>query len=218
MGTNTTASGQSSTAMGKDTKAWGNSSTAMGEFTDALGYASTSMGYQTKAKAGYSTSIGAFNNSEDNPNPTTSSPTDRLFQVGNGFSSSNRSNALTILRNAHTGINTVNPTAMLHVNGFTKLGDEAPAIQIKKLTGTMAVGSGGSTSILHSIGNADKILTVDIMVESAVGQWTPYGYDNSNGYRFNYYMDDTHIYLLNKFNEDSIIRGRPFRILIIYEE
>jgi hypothetical protein len=38
----------------------------------------------------------------------------------------------------YVGIGTTNPNATLEVNGFSKLGADAPAIKVKKLTGTTA--------------------------------------------------------------------------------
>ena len=48
---------------------------------------------------------------------TTFNANDRLFVVGNGIDSSNRSNALTILKNGNTGIGTSTPTNLLEVTG-----------------------------------------------------------------------------------------------------
>ena len=42
---------------------------------------------------------------------------DRLFVVGNGASSSSRSNALTILKNGNVGVGTASPSSTLHVLG-----------------------------------------------------------------------------------------------------
>ncbi len=113
MGNYTTASGRTSTAMGSNTTASGTISTAMGHTTTASGYSSTTMGYATTASGNYSTAMGyvttapsfvettiGINNTIYTPNSTGGwDGADRLFVVGNGVNVSNRSNALTILKN-----------------------------------------------------------------------------------------------------------------------
>ena len=58
MGSDTVASGSTSTAMGLGTVASGDWSTAMGQDTKAEGHRSTAMGFQTVAEGEYSTAMG----------------------------------------------------------------------------------------------------------------------------------------------------------------
>jgi len=117
MGYNTIATGVASTAMGGETTASGVASTAMGGETTASGYSSTAMGALTTAKSSYETVIGRLN-SDYTPQSTTGwDPGDRLFVIGNGTSSTERSNAMTVLKNGNTGLGTDTPTALLHTNG-----------------------------------------------------------------------------------------------------
>ncbi len=123
IGNYSTASGYASTAMGNYTTASVYASTAMGSYTTASGYASTAMGsnsiasnsystaigYNTIAKSVYCLSIGMNNDTSDNPGLGSSAATDRIFQIGNGFSY--RSNALTILRNGNIGVGNNNAPA-----------------------------------------------------------------------------------------------------------
>ncbi|MFL0354725.1 tail fiber domain-containing protein [Xanthomarina sp. GH4-25] len=88
MGYGTLASGSTSTAIGSFTVASGINSTAIGETTNASSRSATAMGRGTIADDIYSTVVGTFN---DNTTSTTS-----LFQVGNGGSTSTRSNAFNI--------------------------------------------------------------------------------------------------------------------------
>ncbi len=60
MGFDTTASGDFSTAMGAYTEASGATSTAMGAYTTASEYFSTAMGAYTEASGGNSTAMGAY--------------------------------------------------------------------------------------------------------------------------------------------------------------
>ncbi|RED42123.1 trimeric autotransporter adhesin [Winogradskyella eximia] len=97
MGSSTTASGYASTAMGQSTIAQGDWSTAIGEGTTASGFFSTAMGWNTTANAYYSTAMGRYN--VGGGSGFNNIATDPLLEVGNGASSANRSNALTILKN-----------------------------------------------------------------------------------------------------------------------
>jgi hypothetical protein len=111
-GEKTEASGQHSFAGGMQSKSTGSASFAFGTSAEATTNA-YSFGYFTKAR-GYDAFVtGIFN---DILNPENSdSPTDRLFQIGNGSSEINRKNAITVLRNGKTGIGTTTPYSKLHV-------------------------------------------------------------------------------------------------------
>ena len=113
MGDGTLAIGGSSTAMGRSTEASGPNSIAMGFFTTSSGLASTGMGRSTEASGDYATTMGIFTtaksyaetaigayNTDYTPVSTTGlSGSDRIFTIGNGVSISNRSDALTVLKN-----------------------------------------------------------------------------------------------------------------------
>jgi hypothetical protein len=120
MGAVTTASGLYSTSMGIGTTASGEISTAMGGITTASGAASTAMGVGSMAKASGSLSAGSYNDNTDNPDPSITTPADRIFQIGNGTSST-RANAMTVLRNGNSGIGTLIPLARLHVTDSSVL-------------------------------------------------------------------------------------------------
>ena len=122
------ASGFTSIALGDETKAIGDFSTALGAFTMSTGTTSTAMGAFTKAKGNRSTAIGSFTmakpfaavalgqyNDTSSISSTTWDLNDPLFIVGNGTADNARKNAMTILKNGKTGINTITPGAMLHV-------------------------------------------------------------------------------------------------------
>ncbi|HUR32106.1 MAG TPA: hypothetical protein VMZ69_11795, partial [Saprospiraceae bacterium] len=115
MGQATTASGMLSTAMGFGSVALGTHSLATGFFTRAVGNFSTSHGYNTKSKSYCGTVIGIYNDSTNAGSINSLDANNRLFQVGNGTSDIARSNAMTVLQNGRVGINTVSPSAILHV-------------------------------------------------------------------------------------------------------
>jgi len=101
LGYQTTASGQSSLASGVNTVASGTQSMALGAGTIASGHSSTAMGQGTRAESPNATAIGLYN--IGGGDPLLASPTDPLFEVGNGNyvdgTNDIRTNALTVLRN-----------------------------------------------------------------------------------------------------------------------
>jgi hypothetical protein len=126
-GFDTKARGSVAVAIGHSTAALANYSTAMGAGSIASGEYSTATGFYTLARAPYSTAMGAGtlakssgsfiigtnNDTSDSPDPLTLSPSDRLFQIGNGIFT--RSNAMTVLRDGRIGIGTTNPSSTLHI-------------------------------------------------------------------------------------------------------
>ena len=124
-GRNTVASGFRSIAIGAESKAQTDASTALGVYNVASGGASTAIGFanrvsgslsaaigaQLVTKTDYSYAIGLYNDSTG---------INKLFEIGNGKSSSARSNAVTVLQNGNTGIGTIAPTTTLEVNGGFK--------------------------------------------------------------------------------------------------
>lgn len=102
IGTASTTSGEHGIAIGRQAAATDANSVSIGYTTTASGESSVAIGLGTVAKSLGAVSLGAFNDSSD-PGIFTE-PTDRIFQVGNGSSSNNRSNAVTILRNGNIGI------------------------------------------------------------------------------------------------------------------
>jgi Chaperone of endosialidase/Head domain of trimeric autotransporter adhesin len=139
-----TASGVQSTVMGGGTLATGINSTATGESTQANGYASFSGGYLSVAGGSYSnafghstiskgfaaTTIGLFNDPILATDETAVTPTTPLFIIGNGVDNNNRKNALVVLKNGKTGINTSSPLAMLHVKDSSVLFSGATSLPV----------------------------------------------------------------------------------------
>ncbi len=113
-GHKTEADGLYSFAGGNLSKANGSHSFAFGGSSEAGEFA-YSIGYYTKARGYDAFAIGIYNDISNPPN-TGTSPTDRLFQIGNGLGEAGRRNAVTVLRNGQVGLSTVNPRARLHVH------------------------------------------------------------------------------------------------------
>jgi hypothetical protein len=138
------------------------------------------------------------------------------------YNASNYVSALKINKNGNVGVGTTSPTTKLEVNGFSKLGSDAPAIKIKKLTTgcTTSANSGfpsGEISLTHGI-TPSKILKVEALVEYATNFWVKDGNDLF-GYEFDIYITNTTISLRNlSGSASSEIRSKPCKILITYEE
>ena len=112
--------GLASTAMGRNTVALGYWSTAFGNNSFAVGNGSTAMGFFTKASSAFETVLGAYNLEYIPASQTTWNPSDRLFVIGNG-TSTQRSNAMTVLKNGNIGLATHQPTQVLDINGQIRI-------------------------------------------------------------------------------------------------
>lgn len=126
------ATEEGAVAIGSEVHATGIKSFALGSsVATASGAQSVSIGAGTVAKSFGGIAVGAFNNQQD---PTVAfNPLNRIFQIGNGVSDNNRSNALTVLRNGNVGIgnNVTTPDYLLDVGGRMRLrysGGQTPGI------------------------------------------------------------------------------------------
>ena len=90
----------------------------MGYRTQASGHRTTALGNSAEAHSYAETALGSYN-THLSPNSKASwNSEDRLFVIGNGSSSSNKSDALVILKNGNIGIGDSTPTeASLVVSG-----------------------------------------------------------------------------------------------------
>jgi len=164
-GTNSTA--QSSTSWGHQTKAtadiataWGQASeatgshaTAWGIYTDATGVNATSWGDNTLSASYSETVLGAYNTTYIPISSTTWNTSDRLFVIGNGTSTANRSNALTLKKNGDLGLGTDNPTAKLDI----RPGDNAKGIYINHDKTTNGGAYGAHIDLDHTAGTSNTI-------------------------------------------------------------
>jgi hypothetical protein len=98
--------------------------------------------------------------------------------------------------------------------GFTSLGDDAPEIKMKKITGTCA-GVSGTSTVAHGL-TLSKIIGMVGLVYASSYELIPHQYNNDT-FRWDYYVDSSDV-IVRTGNAASGISGRPFTILFIYEE
>jgi len=118
-GFSTDSEGFGSIATGAGSRAAADYSVAMGQGTDADGPASVAMGSNTRAASAYETAIGRFNTEYTPSDPAGFDENDRLFVVGNGTGTSDRSDALVVLKNGNMGLGTSTPGTKLTVAGVS---------------------------------------------------------------------------------------------------
>lgn len=119
--------------------------------------------------------------------------------------------------NGNIGIGTITPSTKLEVNGYTKLGSDAPAVKVKKITGTTASTEGGNTNIPHGLAFS-KILSVSVLVESATNTYTPPSSTHIPGIEYNYDVYNNTIWIFNTPGNSGNILSKPFKVFITYEE
>lgn len=211
MGNSTSANGEVSTALGFSTNATGFSSIAMGRSTIANGTASTAMGWETHASSHGSVVMGRYNKFESSPDPLNWDYADPLLILGNGSgpTGAERNNALVVYKDGNTDI-----------SGYTKLGEGAPAIKMKRIIGT-GPAVNGNRAVAHGL-VAFKILSVQIFMLYGGPldgrQVIPPNYTLLAGYEYQYEIDGDNIVITNKGGNSANIGGRSFRMLITYEE
>lgn len=129
----------------------------------------------------------------------------------------NGNEAMRVSATGDVGIKTNSPGADLEVNGYTKLGSNAPAIKFLKLTGTTAASQGSTSNIAHGL-TVSKILSVSVLVEYSTPSLIAPSWDVSGGYEYSYFVTSTNVGVTNKTGNSANILSKPIRILITYEE
>jgi hypothetical protein len=139
---------------------------------------------------------------------------DHVFFAGVNSTTSNE--LMRIKGTGNVGIGTNNPTTKLEINGYTKLGSDAPAIRVIKLTGTTSNVQNGTVTIPHGL-NPAKILSATVLVEYFTNSFVPASYSRT-GYEFDFYISGANIYIWNSAANSGSILSKPIKIMITYEE
>lgn len=133
------------------------------------------------------------------------------------FYNSNTGNIMSLTGNGRVGIGADYPTTTLEVNGYTKLGTDAPAIKVKKLTGYTSGTNCGYANFAHGL-DANKIIAFSAMVQATNGEWFPPNEYWVSSVKYSCTLDNTNVVIFNDCDYDADIYSRPVRILITYEE
>lgn len=130
-----TASGFNSFVAGTQSSSTGVSSFAFGVQSTASGDNSAAIGSGLLAKSAREIVVGTFNTDYTPSSTENFASADRLFVVGNGTTTSARSNAMVILKNGNTGLGTSTPSSLLHLASASS-GEGALAILLENTHST----------------------------------------------------------------------------------
>ncbi len=101
--------------------------------------------------------------------------------------------------------------------GYVAIGDGAPLIKMKKLTGTTAASEGGNTTIAHglTIGN---IIGIQVLVTTTSGNRIPPVFTSVNEHEYDFFVDGDDIRVYLSGANSGSIKSKAITVLITYEE
>lgn len=153
-----------------------------------------------------------------NQNDTTNNPKAVVItNTGTGDSLEVDTTALVVKGDKKVGVNTSTPASAFEVNGFTKLGSDAPAVKLKTFTGTTASTEGDRMLVAHGL-SAGKILLITLKIEHATDSFVQEEYTGSVGYQSDVGWDATYLYIGNHATNSENILTKAFTVLVTYAE
>lgn len=105
-------------------------------------------------------------------------------------------------------------------SGYTSLGEAAPKIKLKKISGTTAASQGGTASVAHGL-TGSKILAVNVIVTDGNNIRHPPGNDQpvvASAVEYQVYVGSANLVVALHPTNSSGILSAPFTALITYEE
>lgn len=140
--------------------------------------------------------------------------------IGNNAQVS-QSNSLVLggtgLNAVKVGIGTAAPGATLEVNGYTKLGSDAPALKVKKFTTTTPAGQGQSVSLPHGL-NVAKIISISGVVEVTATAVVPLNYSAQPGALVGVIANQSNLVIVTSAGSSSDVLSKHLRLVVTYEE
>ncbi|MFT6809817.1 MAG: hypothetical protein ACJA01_003055 [Saprospiraceae bacterium] len=118
----------------------------------------------------------------------------------------------------NVGQSGLHSTGDISTSGFSQLGSDAPAIKIKKLTGTTPATQGASVTINHEL-DSSKFISVNAIVKYAgtsLGIMPGYTFEPNLEYHVSWTTTNVGISITG--GNSANITNDPFVITIIYEE
>jgi len=118
-----------------------------------------------------------------------------------------------------TATGAVEVNNQISISGFTTLGEQAPAIKTKLITGTTSSIPLGFADVPHGL-NRSKILGISILVTTIDGVDVGPGYFVTTGLLYNYQINASNVRITNPLLpiDCGLILLRPVRIFITYQE
>lgn len=163
-GSDNRAKGVASFAGGLGSSATGDFSTAIGYNAYATGRASISFGLETQSNYDGSFVVGTSNAPHGSGGSSTAASDDAIFQVGNGTSINDKSNAMSVLRNGNAGV---------------KLGIGAPEYPLDVGGRVRIRHNNGSTSGIHFNNSQNQVDGfMGMKTDAQIGFWL------NNAWRF----------------------------------
>ncbi len=101
-------------------------------------------------------------------------------------------------------------------SGFTKLGDVAPAIKLKKLTGTTGATEGDTTTIVHGLTLA-KIIGMNVLVTATNGNLIPPSFVRVFEFQYDVFIDPTVVRVILSIANSGSILTSAITVLLTYE-
>lgn len=105
------------------------------------------------------------------------------------------------------------------INGYTRLGEQGPAIKTKYLTGTTSAIPAGFSDIPHGL-DKSKIIGISVLVISWDGVDIGPGYFPNTGLLYNFQINSSDVRITNPIlpTDFALVAGRPVKILLTYQE
>jgi hypothetical protein len=140
-----------------------------------------------------------------------------LFFVNGAATTDDMQERMRINSVGNIGIGTAVPSTALEVNGYTKLGSDAPAVKMKKFTGTTAAAEGGAEIITHGL-DESKIIGFTVVVKNDTNYSITQEYSKGTGNQFHIFQFETVFWITNHATLSESILSRPYTLLVWYEE
>ena len=198
-GFNGTAWGTGNIASGSHASVWGEGNVAGGHY-------STAWGRGNNAASSSETIFGRYAKVSTPTSPSSLDDSDQLFAIGNGTSSTDRQNALTVLKSGDTDI-----------MGFVKLGSNAPAVQMVELTANTSASAGEEVTLNFPTGiTGDKVLSISAVLDDGGGNFIMPGVSEDQTVLYNVFWQLSTIRIVT--GGSSNIASRPVKLLVTYKE
>lgn len=136
---------------------------------------------------------------------------------GNWLGNDGGNEGLRVDDNGNVGIGSSSPGARLEVNGFTKLGDNAPALKTKKITLTTSSTPGQFATVAHGL-NGTKIISVSGTVEYMPNAFVSLNTSAIAQYSVAVSFDATNVAVYTHPGNSAQVLSKSVRLLIVYEE